>query len=154
MRRLVVGKGSQGVALAAMTLLILTVTLLLDGGRPVGTNLAPFEDLARLLHKAQRGKLLSVLFTSGAVGIAVNLFLFVPWGFIAWKFLDGPDRGALLTHAEVVFFGLVLSAGIEFVQLFLPTRAADIDDVIWNVFGALMGGLLAHVGREVRIEWG
>ena len=154
MKRVVVGKAWQGAALAAMTLLILCVTLLLDGGRRVGTNLAPFEDLARILHKAQRGQLLSVLFTSGAVGIALNLFLFVPWGFVAWKFLDGVDRGALRTHAEVIFFGLVLSAGIEFVQLFLPTRAADIDDVIWNVFGAAAGGILAHLGREMRIEWG
>ncbi len=154
MRHFRIGKGMQALLLVSHTCLILAVTLLFEGSRPAGTNLAPFEDLGRLLLHARRGQLLSTRFLFGALGIAGNLFLFVPWGFLAWKFLDGPMHGIWKNYAEVVFFGLVFSAGIELIQLFLPTRAADVDDIIWNVLGTAGGGVLAHVGRQVRIEWG
>jgi glycopeptide antibiotics resistance protein len=153
MTRIRVVKGWQGVMLAGMTCLILAITLFVEGRRPAGTNLAPFEDLGRLLIHAHRGELLSARFLIGALGIAGNLFLFVPWGFLTWKFLDGPGRTPLLLHLEVLFFGLLLSTGIELVQLFLPTRAADIDDVIWNVVGTFVGAALAHVGRGIEFEW-
>jgi len=51
--------------------------------------------------------------------------MFAIWGFLAWKFVDGRGRARWRNHAEVVFFGLVFSVGIETVQFFLPTRAAD-----------------------------
>ena len=59
--------------------------------------------------------------------------MFAVWGFLAWKFVDGRGRARWRNHAEVVFFGLVFSVGIETVQFFLPTRAADVNDVFWNV---------------------
>ena len=77
----------------------------------------------------------------------------MPWGFLSWKFLDGAGRSALRLHLEVLFFGGLLSAGIELIQLFLPTRAADVDDIIWNVLGTAVGSLLAHAGRQLRLEW-
>jgi glycopeptide antibiotics resistance protein len=153
MRRVRVAKGWQAAMLAVTTCLILALTLLVDGRRPVGTNLSPFEDLGRILIHAHRGEIFSGRVLVGLAEIVGNLFLFVPWGFLAWKFLDGPDRRALRLHLEVVLFGLLLSAGIELAQLFLPTRAADIDDVIWNVLGTLAGGLLAHAGRVIDVEW-
>ena len=29
----------------------------------------------------------------------------------------------------------------------------ELVDIIWNVLGTAVGSLLAHVGREVRMEW-
>ena len=78
---------------------------------------------------------------------------FTIWGFLAWKFVDGRGRARWRNHAEVVFFGLVFSVGIETVQFFLPTRAADVNDVFWNAVGALLGALLAHLHASVRVEW-
>ncbi len=153
MRSVRVGKVWQAVLLGSTTCVILALTLLVEGRRPVGTNLAPFEDVGRLLLHSQRGDLFTGRFIFGALGIVGNLFLFVPWGFLIWKFLDGAGRSALRIHLEVLFFGILLSAGIELIQLFLPTRAADVDDIIWNVLGTAVGSLLAHVGREVRMEW-
>jgi VanZ family protein len=79
--------------------------------------------------------------------------MFAIWGFLAWKFLDGRGRARWRNHAEAVFFGLVFSVGIETVQFFLPTRAADVNDVFWNVVGAGCGALLAHVHASVRFDW-
>jgi glycopeptide antibiotics resistance protein len=87
------------------------------------------------------------------LGLVGNLVMFAVWGFLAWKFVDGRGRARWRNHAEVVFFGLVLSVGIETVQFFLPTRAADVNDVFWNGIGALLGALFAHVHASVRLEW-
>jgi glycopeptide antibiotics resistance protein len=148
-----VGKIGQGVALGVLTLGILAATLALEGKRPVGTNLAPFEDLGRVLVEVHKGGLLSGRNLLNALGIFGNLVLFVPWGFLAWKLLDGRSRHAVLVYLEMLSFGLLLSAGIELVQLFLATRAADVNDVIWNVLGTAAGGGLAHAGKRIQVEW-
>jgi glycopeptide antibiotics resistance protein len=44
---------------------------------------------------------------------------------------------------------LLLSAGIEVAQLVIPDRSADVDDVIVNVFGALLGYVSLLVIRRL-----
>jgi glycopeptide antibiotics resistance protein len=154
MRRLVVGKGAQGALLSAYTVLLLVGTLVLQGAHEVRTNLVPFEDLSRILVGAGKAGLLSNRVAYALAALAGNLLLFAIWGFLAWKLLDSPGRSRLFTHLEVTFLGLVFSVGIETVQLFLPTRAADVNDVFWNSIGALLGSVGAHVHAVVEIEWG
>ena len=153
MKRVVVGKAAQGVLLFGYTALVLAGTLLVEGRPGVVTNLVPFDDLARLKASAGKAGILSNRFVLGLLGLVGNLMMFALWGFLAWKFVDGRGRTRLRNHAEVVFFGLVFSVGIETVQLFLPTRAADVNDIFWNAVGALLGALLAHVHASVRLEW-
>lgn len=153
MRRVVLGKGTQGVLLLGYTALVLAGTILVEGRPGVVTNLVPFDDLARLKASAGKAGVLSSRFVLGLLGLVGNLVMFAVWGFLAWKFLDGRGRARWRNHVEAVFFGLVFSVGIETVQLFLPTRAADVNDVFWNVVGALLGALLAHLHAAVRLEW-
>jgi len=63
--------------------------------------------------------------------------MFALWAFLLWKFLDGPGRTPARNNADVILVGVLFSLGIESVQLFLPTRAADINDVFWNVLGTI-----------------
>ena len=153
MKTLRVGKAAQGALLAACTAGVLAVTLLVVGRPGVRTNLAPFEDLARLSALAGRRGVLSNGFLFALGGIVGNLAIFAVWAFLAWKFLDGPGRSALRNDVDVFLAGLLFSVGIETVQFFLPTRAADINDVFWNVFGTGVGAALAHLSRHVRLEW-
>lgn len=153
MRRVVVGKGMQGFLLLAYTAVVLAGTLLVEGRPGVVTNLVPFDDLARLKASAGRAGVLSNRFVLGLLGLVGNLLMFAVWGFLAWKLVDGRGRARWRNHAEVVFFGLVFSVGIETVQFFLPTRAADVNDVFWNVVGAALGALLAHFHADVRLDW-
>jgi glycopeptide antibiotics resistance protein len=71
-----------------------------------------------------------------------NLLLFLPFGFLgpmAFGWLDGWIR---------IFVGaLVLSLLVEAAQLWVPNRSADVDDVILNVAGALLGYGLYRVLR-------
>jgi glycopeptide antibiotics resistance protein len=153
MRTVRVGKVAQGFLLATCTAVVLVVTLLVEGRPGVRTNLAPFEDLQRLSALATRRGVLSNVVLFAAVGIIGNLAMFAVWAFLAWKFLDGKGRSPWRNGADVLLAGVLFSVGIEAVQLFLPTRAADINDVFWNVFGTLAGVILAHAGKFVHLEW-
>ena len=153
MRTLRVRKPTQGLLLAVYSAVLLTLTLLVQGGHGVKTNLAPFDDIKRIVARASRGDVLSNAFVFALVGIAGNLLLFAIWGFLAWKFLDEAKRSPLRNHLEVVFIGTLLSIGIETAQVFLPTRAADVNDVFWNVLGTIAGSALAHADRNLKLEW-
>ena len=153
MRTFRVGKGVQAALVASYSGLLLAVTLLVQGGGAVRTNLAPFEDIQRLILRAGRGGYLSNAFLYAIVGIVGNLAMFAGWAFLLWKFLDGPGRSAFRNHGEVLLAGTLLSVGIETVQLFLPSRATDVNDVFWNILGTIAGCAAAHLHRNVRLDW-
>ena len=153
MRVVRIGKKTEGLLLVVYTAVLLAVTLLLKGGSGVRSNLAPFEDIARILVRAGHGGGLSNAFVYAVVGIVGNLAMFALWAFLLWKFLDGPGRSPARNHVDVILVGVLFSLGIESVQLFLPTRAADINDVFWNVLGTVAGSAFAHLNRNVRFEW-
>jgi glycopeptide antibiotics resistance protein len=50
----------------------------------------------------------------------------------------------------VLLVALLFSASIEFAQLFIRDRSADVDDVMLNVIGALLGYLLLSMFRLGR----
>jgi glycopeptide antibiotics resistance protein len=152
-RTIRVGKVAQGILLAAFTAAILVLTLLVEGRPGVRTNLAPFEDLHRLAVLATRRGILSNGFLFEVTGLVGNLAVFAAWAWLAWRFLDGKGRSPWRNDADVLLAGTLFSVGIETVQLFLPTRAADINDVFWNVLGTLTGVVLAHALSFVRFEW-
>ena len=153
MRAVRVGKKAQAILLVVYTAALLAVTLLVKGGTGVRTNLAPFEDIGRILLRAGHGGVLSNAFLYAIVGIVGNLAMFAVFAFLLWKFLDGPGRTPARNHVDVILVGTLFSLGIESIQLFLPTRAADVNDVFWNVLGTIAGSLLAHLHRIVRLEW-
>jgi glycopeptide antibiotics resistance protein len=152
-KRFRVGKVVQGLLLGTCTAVVLALTLLVQGRPGVRTNLAPFEDLQRLSALASRRGMLSNVFLFAVAGIAGNLVMFAVWAYLAWKFLDGKGRSPWRNDVDVLVAGTLFSAGIEAVQLFLPTRAADINDVFWNVLGTVAGLLLAHLGTIVQLDW-
>ncbi|RYL92696.1 VanZ family protein [Sporolactobacillus sp. THM7-4] len=56
-----------------------------------------------------------------------NIILFVPFGFFL------PIKFPKLKLVNVSACGALLSASVEIIQLFVPNRMTDIDDVILNV---------------------
>jgi glycopeptide antibiotics resistance protein len=44
--------------------------------------------------------------------------------------------------ACIAAIGFLFSLGIEIAQLFIPTRATDVDDLILNTTGALLGAVV------------
>ena len=67
-----------------------------------------------------------------------NLMWFAPLG---WLLRRRKPRAALLA-------GAALSAGIELMQFLLMTGVTDIDDVIFNALGALLGWGIAGIWKR------
>lgn len=77
------------------------------------------------------------------VGYALNVVMFLPFGFLvplAWKEMDGLFR--------VSAAGLGFSLLIELSQI-LSMRGADVDDLIMNTLGAVCGFLLFQIWDKV-----
>jgi len=92
-------------------------------------NLIPFKTIS--------GMLFSMSLPNLIVNIGGNIVLFMPFGFaLPLKF---PKLRSMKT---VIWAGLSLSIMIECIQLMMPQRCADIDDVILNTLGTYLGFLL------------
>ena len=84
--------------------------------------------------------------------IGGNVLLFVPLGVLLPVLF-----GKLLRPWPLLWRAAVISAAIELVQIPTQVRATDVDDVIWNVVGALVGLLLlrltlAVAGRRFQLK--
>lgn len=103
---------------------------------PPGDALEAIRDALRPRPPASRGDVLA------------NLALYAPVGALLAPLL--PARlGAALRLALAALAGLLLSAGIEAAQVFLPARHANPWDVALNTAGTLAGGAVAlWLGRE------
>jgi glycopeptide antibiotics resistance protein len=103
-------------------------------GQVVHGNLIPFHTLATYLDN-----LGSWFWIRNALG---NLGLLLPIGLLGPIALPALDR-----WWQVALLALLISTTIELTQLLVPDRSADIDDVIVNVAGALLGFAILNVTR-------
>lgn len=103
--------------------------------------LQPFRNLALALHDSE-------LYRS----IVMNTALFVPVG-MALPFLFPAQWKAPLRFLLCGCFSLLLSAGIEFIQYQYGLGDAEVDDLICNTLGGLIGAVpflfSAYFGRKL-----
>jgi glycopeptide antibiotics resistance protein len=95
-------------------------------GQVVDDNMIPFRTLAIYWRNLGSEFWLRNLFG--------NLALLLPLGLLGPIAFPALDR-----WLRVALVALLVSAAIELTQLAVPDRSADIDDVIVNVAGALIG---------------
>ncbi len=104
-------------------------------GQVVDDNLVPFHTLAIYWRNLDSEFWLRNLFG--------NLFLLLPLGLL------GPIALPVLRRWWLVLpLALLISVSIELAQFRIPDRSADIDDVIVNVAGALLGYVLYRIVRS------
>ena len=90
-------------------------------------NLVPFSDLIRIANNDMG------VFIYLALG---NIVVFMPFGFfVAWY-----EKNVGL--AVVTLWGFFLSLGIELSQYVFGTGVTEIDDIILNTLGCLLGGII------------
>lgn len=106
-------------------------------GQVVDDNLVPFQTLGIYLNNLD-----SEFWMRNLLG---NLALLLPLGLLGPIALPALDR-----WWRVALLALLVSTAIELTQLAVPDRSADIDDVLVNVAGALLGYLIFKTFRLVR----
>lgn len=101
------------------------------GGR--GVNIIPFTEIFRY-------KIGSDLFYHNVIG---NIVIFIPFGFFISRYINAKKL------SSIVLISFISSLTIEIVQLQIG-RAMDIDDILLNVVGAIIGFLAFVALRAIK----
>lgn len=120
--------------LSIMAILLVTLYPKLYGVPvPRLLNLIPFIEMYNTMFY-------SVDFSVPIRNLALNILLFVPFGFF---FSLSYSLFRKVSFRSIIVGGLLLSFVIELVQYSFPTgRIADIDDLLLNTLGTLFGYLM------------
>lgn len=97
-----------------------------------GNNFIPFREIFRY-------SINSKLFYRNVIG---NMVIFVPFGYFVCYYIKSKN----ITYSLVL--SLIISTTIEVIQMFLG-RCFDIDDIILNVLGALIGYIIYVIGEFI-----
>ncbi|MFP3940470.1 MAG: VanZ family protein, partial [Thermoanaerobaculia bacterium] len=117
------------------------------------TNLIPLEHHGRALdalrHDPRRADrdLIVYYLASNVLG---NVLLFVPVGLATAGLAR--ERRAAARLAGAVLAGVALSTAVELLQLLVPGRATDVDDVLFNGLGALVGASVLLAGERAAAQ--
>ncbi len=139
--------------LITITIAIAALTTSITGKSYSKVDPIPFEDLRHLLHRLEHKRMATTTVSIIVMPVIANTLLFLPWGFLLFISLYGVDRPTVQTYVLTILLGLSFSTAIEAVQYFLPSRVADINDIIWNTVGTLGGAILGHLRERVRFEF-
>jgi glycopeptide antibiotics resistance protein len=135
------------------TAAIAAMTLWMSGKAYSKVDPIPFEDLRHLAHRLAHRPVSTRVLALIIVPLIANILLFMPWGFLMFIALYTVNRPTVQTYVLTVLLGLTLTCAIEATQYFLPSRVADVNDIIWNTVGTLAGAILAHLRLRLRFEF-
>jgi len=84
--------------------------------------------------------------------LVTNVLAYIPLGLllVRWRRSRGSAIGAAVF---ATLLGALLSFSMEFSQQFLPTRVADLSDLLANTLGSLVGALLAGFMHPQSPPW-
>ena len=152
-REIVIRKPLTLLLLGAFTILIVAVTVWMSGKSYANLDPIPFDDIRYLARRLDTRPISTHILAVIVVPMIANVLLFVPWGFLLFILLFTVERPTLQTYVLTILLGLTFSLLIEGWQYFLPSRVADVNDVIWNTSGAFLGALLGHARLRLRFEF-
>lgn len=98
-----------------------------------GNNFTPFKEMFRYT-------LGSNLFIKNVIG---NMVMFMPYGFFTGYFLK------INKVSVVLLLSMLVSTGIEIIQGYIG-RVFDIDDIILNVIGSIIGFLIYKLFNKIK----
>ena len=141
------------VMLVLVTGAIIAITVWMSGRSYSNLDPIPFDDIRYLIRRLSARPISTHILAVLVVPMIANVLLFVPWGFLTFIALYTVDRPTLQTYVLTILLGFSFTLGVEGWQYFLPGRVADINDIIWNTTGALLGAILGHLRERVRFEF-
>ena len=72
----------------------------------------------------------------------LHFAVFIPWVFLLWKMVGVSFSSNLQATLLYIILGLLFATANEAVQYLLPYRAFNINDLLANGFGVLLGSIL------------
>ena len=147
---IVVRKGITVALLALTTTAMVSLLYFLSGKAYVGDRHPVRDLLARVLGRQALSPDAVLALLTPAIA---NMFLFVPWGFLAFIAVDTPSRPRVRSYMVTFAAAIVLASLMYLWQQYLPTRVTALPDTISNALGALAGAALGHARKSVRVRF-
>ena len=113
-------------------------------------NLVPFREIIRFLRNRSKLGNFYVL-----INILGNIIAFMPLGFFTLiiyreqKKIKNNDRQYLKSFLAVTILGFLLVISIEAIQMFTLVGCFDVDDIILNITGIVLGFTIYVLANEV-----
>lgn len=153
MREVTIRKPVTVLLLLVVTAAIVGITVWMSGKSYSNLDPIPFDDIRYIARRLEQRPISTHILAVLVVPMIANVLLFLPWGFLLFITLYNVERPTLQTYVLTILLGFSFSLGIEGWQYFLPSRVADINDVIWNTTGGILGALLGHARLRLRFEF-
>lgn len=150
---IVIRKPVTVLLLLVATAAICAITLWTSGKSYSKIDPVPFEDIRHVATRMQSHTVSTRILALIFVPIILNIALFVPWGFLMFITLYTVERPTVQTYVLTLLMGFTMSCAIEGWQYFLPSRVADVNDIIWNTTGVFAGAVIGHLRERVRFEF-
>jgi VanZ family protein len=84
--------------------------------------------------------------------VFLNVLLFIPFGFGISAVLRHRGTSGKATFFVTLLAGALFSYGIEFLQIYIPSRDSGWEDVITNSIGAVLGSIIFdRIGRAALL---
>ena len=125
---------------AAVFLLLYAIAVAYGSLYPLVFHYSPNAAPLRWLPLSGRSFLLDFL---------LNIVFYVPLGAAAFLAFDGGAPSLFFAIAT----GFMLSFGIEEAQRYIPSRAADYNDLVANSLGTALGAIAAYVWQRAHRRW-
>jgi VanZ family protein len=77
------------------------------------------------------------------LNVASNVGLFIPFGLLTYWAIDRRGKNAAIILLQVIAMGTVLSALVEWIQAYSPSRVSSLIDLTCNSCGLILGAGLA-----------
>jgi len=115
-----------------------------------------------LIPMAEHGQALACLISGACaprqvfwfllIDVLGNIVVFIPLGIG----LAGiwPGQNGRQTILRAALFGLLVSLTIELTQLTIPSRATDVDDLIFNTAGTMLGAIMFVAIQQKKLSPG
>lgn len=139
--------------LLLVTVSIVFITVWMSGKSYAKVDPVPFEEIRYLVNRLSSRPMSTQILAVIIVPMIGNVLLFVPWGLLTFISLYSANRPTVQTYILTIMLGFSFTLAIEAWQYFLPSRVADINDVIWNTVGTIAGAMLGHLRLRVRFEF-
>ena len=97
------------------------------------SNFIPFKEMFRY-------EIGSILFFKNVIG---NMLMFIPYGYFISKFLN------IKNIKKILFLSFIASTSIEITQILIG-RVFDVDDIILNILGGLIGYFLYETLKKIN----
>ena len=152
-RDVVIKKPVTIALLLVATAAIIAITVWMAGKSYENLNPTPFDDVKYLIRRLAMRPISTHILAVLVVPMIANVMLFVPWGFLTFITFYSLDRPTMQTYVLTILLGFSFSLGIEAWQYFLPSRVVDVNDVIYNTIGTVLGAILGHARLRVRFEF-